>query len=129
MSVYTASIVIDRSPDEVFAFVRVPENQPEWAINFVRSTRAVGDGRYVMDTPVGELTYRIEADDGCRTVDFVFETPAGENVLPSRVVRHPAGCLFTFTITRGPDQPDEAWKQGRSGLDEELLRLKQLLER
>jgi hypothetical protein len=81
-----------------------------------------------MDTPVGELTYRVEVDDRCRTVDFVFDTPAGDNVLPSRVVPHPAGSLFTFTITRAPDQPDEAWEQGQHGLDEELGRLKELLE-
>jgi hypothetical protein len=81
-----------------------------------------------MDTPVGELTYRVEVDDRCRTVAFVFETPRGESVLPSRVVRHPTGSLFTFTITRAPDQPDDAWEQGRRGLDEELVRLKELLE-
>ena len=129
MSAYTSSVVIDRSPDEVFAYVRVPENQPEWAVNFVHSARPLGDGRFVMETPVGELTYRVEVDEGCRAVDFVFETPMGENVLPSRVVRHPAGSLFTFTITRAPDQPEEAWDQGRNSLDEELQRLKQLLER
>jgi hypothetical protein len=39
VSAYTSSVVIDRSPDDVFGYVRVPENQPEWAINFVRSTR------------------------------------------------------------------------------------------
>jgi uncharacterized protein YndB with AHSA1/START domain len=128
MNAYTSSVVISRAPEEVFQYVSVPENQPEWAINFVKSTRSVGDGRYVMDTPVGDLTYRVEVDDRCRTVDFVFETPAGDNVLPSRVVPHPAGALFTFTILRAPDQPEEAWDQGRRGLDEELMRLKELLE-
>ena len=128
MTAYTSTVVIACEPDDVFAYVRVPERQPEWAINFVRSTRSIGGGSYVMETPVGELTYRVEHDARVRTVDFVFETPAGENVLPARVVPHAAGAVFTFTITRAPDMPDDAWQNAMRGLDEELEKLKQLLE-
>lgn len=128
MSVYTGSTLIEAPPEHVFAYVSVPENQPEWAINFVRSTRPLGDGRHVMETPVGEMTYRVEADASRGTVDFVFETRHGESVLPTRVVPHPAGSVFTFTILRQPGMPDEAWENGKRGLDEELAVLKRRLE-
>lgn len=128
MSVYTGSTLIEAAPERVFEYVSVPENQPEWAVNFVRSTRPLGDGRYVMQTPVGEMTYRVEADAKVGTVDFVFEAPNGESILPTRVVAHPAGSLFTFTILRQPGMPDEAWQAGKRGLDEELAVLKQRLE-
>ena len=97
---YTATTFIEAEPDRVFEYVRVPENQPSWAINFVRSTRPLSDGRYAMQTPAGELIYRIEEDSQCRTVDFVYETPEGETtmILPTRVVSHGRGSVFTFTI-------------------------------
>lgn len=128
MSVYTGSTLIEAPAERVFEYVSVPENQPEWAVNFVHSTQPLGNGRYVMQTPVGELTYRIEADPGRGTVDWVFETPQGESVFPTRVVRHPAGSVFTFTILRQPGTPDEAWEGGKHGLDEELAVLKRNLE-
>ena len=127
-NVYTASALIGAEAERVFEYVRVPENQPEWATNFVRSTRGVSDGRYVMETPFGEMTYRVEADAGTGVVDFVFESPHGETVLPTRVVRHPAGSVFAFTITRAPGASDAEWEQGKRGLDEELERLKTILE-
>lgn len=128
MSVYTGSTVIQASPERVFEYVRVPENQTEWAVNFVRSTRPLGGGRYVMETPAGEMTYRVEADATRGTVDWVFETPGGDSVLPARVVSHPAGSVFSFTILRQPGMPDEAWEAGKHGLDEELTLLSQRLE-
>jgi hypothetical protein len=125
---YTATTVIERDPDDVFHFVSEAENQPRWAVNFVRSTRPIGDGRYTMETPVGELTYRLEADATRRVVDWVFETPGGETVMPARVVPHAAGAVFSFTIPRMPGTDDVAWERGRNGLDEELETLKALLE-
>jgi uncharacterized protein YndB with AHSA1/START domain len=125
---YTATTVIERDSEEVFRFVSEPENQPRWVINFVRATKPIEDGRYVMDTPVGELTYRLETDPARRVVDWVFETQAGETVMPARVVPHPAGAVFTFTIPRMPGADEAAWERGRRGLDEELQELKNLLE-
>ena len=127
---YTATTFIEAEPDHVFEYVRVPENQPSWAINFVRSTRQLSDGRYTMQTPAGELIYRIEEDSQCRTVDFVYETPEGETtmILPTRVVSHGRGSVFTFTIHRQPDMGDIEWEGGQHGLDEELAELKKLLE-
>lgn len=127
MSIYTAAIAIAAPPERVFDYVRVPENQPEWAVNFVRSTRPLGGGRYVMETPVGQMSYRVEADPAARTVDFVFEAPHG-SILPTRVVPHPAGSIFTFTILRQPGMDDGGWEQGKRGLDEELELLKRRLE-
>lgn len=128
MSVYTGSTLIEAAPERVFAYVSVPENQPEWAVNFVRSTRPLGDGRHVMETPVGEMIYRLEMDSQRGTVDYVFEGADGESVLPTRIVPHPAGSVFTFTLLRQPGMPDEAWEAGKRGLDEELAILKERLE-
>lgn len=126
---YTATVFIEAGPDQVFEYVRVPENQPSWAINFALSTRPLSDGRYVMLTPFGEMVYRVEVKPRCRIVDFVFETPGGENVLATRVVPHGPGAVFTFTIHRVPGMSDVEWEGGRRGLDEELAELKRLLER
>jgi hypothetical protein len=126
--VYTASTVILRPPQDVFGFVRKPENQPRWAIAFVKSTEPIGGGKYRMVTPFGPMTYSVEADAARGTVDFTFDTPKGPSVLPARVVPHPAGSMFTFTITRAPGMDDQAWSEGRSGLDLEVAELKKILE-
>jgi hypothetical protein len=127
---YTATTFVEAAPDRVFEYVRVPENQPSWAINFVHSTHPLSDGRYAMQTPAGELIYRIEEDSRCRTADFVYETPEGETtmILPTRVVPHRRGSVFTFTIHRQPGMSDVEWEEGQRGLDEELTELKKLLE-
>jgi len=127
-TVYTSTIVIERLPADVLAYVSVPENQPEWAVNFVRSTAPLGDGRYVMDTPAGSMTYRVEPDVARGTVDYVFDAPGGESVLPTRVVPHARGAMFLFTITRAPGTPDDDWQRGIAGLDDDLARLKLILE-
>src|SRR5262249_13559722 len=125
---YTSTVLIEATPEQVFAYAKVPENQPSWAINFVRSTRKVGEGTYVMTTPYGDMTYRVRSDASTRTIDFVFETPQGENVLPARVSPCGPGSIFTFTILRMPGTPDAEWAQGKKGMDEELLQLKKLVE-
>lgn len=127
---YTAKIFIEADPERVFEYVRVPENQPSWSINFVLSTRLLSDGRYAMQTPAGELIYRVEEDSRCRTVDFVYETPEGQTtmILPTRVVPHGGGSVFTFTVHRQPGMGDVEWKEGQRGLEEELTELKKLLE-
>lgn len=127
-SAYTATVYIEASPAKVFGYVRVPENQPEWAVNFVRSTRPTTGGRYVMETPAGAMVYRVEADPKRGTIDFIFDGPAGDSILPARVVPQGPGAIFTFTITRTPDMNDQAWEGGMQGIDEELLNLKRLLE-
>ena len=81
-----------------------------------------------METPAGELVYRLDADAAKRVVDFVFESPAGGWTLPARVIGAGGGSVFTFTITRSPGMPDAAWEQGCRGLDEELVVLKRILE-
>jgi uncharacterized protein YndB with AHSA1/START domain len=128
MSAYTSTIVIEARPDDVFDFVSEPENQPRWAVNFVRSTRPLGGGRHAMETPFGEMVYRVDADALRGVIDWAFETPDGGSVLPARVVPHAGGSLFTFTITRAPGSSDEDWERGMRGIDEELLVLKRLLE-
>lgn len=127
-SAYTATTYIDASPAKVFDYVRVPENQPTWAVNFVRSTRPTTGGRYVMETPAGAMVYRVEADSKRGTIDFIIDGPEGDSILPARVVSHGRGAIFTFTITRTPDMNDQAWETGMRGMDEELVNLKRLLE-
>lgn len=125
---YTSTVVIKVDPAIVFEYARKAENQPKWATNFVLSTKELGGGRWQMETPFGAMIYRVESDAKLGTIDFVFETPAGDQVTPARVVPHPAGSLFTFTITRAPGTPDDAWEQGKHGMDEELVNLKAILE-
>jgi uncharacterized protein YndB with AHSA1/START domain len=128
VSAYTSTVVIEAPPERVFDFVRTPENQPRWAINFVRSTRPLNGDRYVMETPFGEIAYRIDADSQRRVLDWVLSGENGESILPARVTPHGRGSVFTFTITRAPGASDDDWERGMRGLDEELAVLKRVLE-
>jgi uncharacterized protein YndB with AHSA1/START domain len=128
LSAYTSTVVIEAPPESVFGFVRTPDNQPRWAVNFVRSTRPIEGDRYVMETPFGEIRYRIDADPDRLVLDWILLSEGGESILPARVTPHARGSVFSFTITRAPGASDEEWERGQRGLDEELQVLKRLLE-
>ena len=126
--VHTGTVVIAASPDRVFDFVRIPENQLRWA-TFVRSTRPLGDGWHEMETMFGERRrYRLETDPTTHTADLVMETQGGVVVLPTRATPHARGSVYTFTIIRPPSLPDDAWAASCAGLEDELAVLRQVIE-
>jgi hypothetical protein len=127
-TVYSGSVVIECSPADVVAFMKVPENQLRWS-TFVRSTRPLGEGRHEMTTMFGDtVAYRLECDEARGIVDICLETPAGISRMPTRATAHARGSFFTFGIMRPPAISDDDWARSCAGLDGELAALKLVIE-
>jgi hypothetical protein len=127
-TVYTATTVIGATPDDVYAFMCVPENQLTWSA-FVKSTRPLGDGWNEMENMFGQLVrYRLECDPSTRCVDIVMETPRGLSLLPTRATPHSRGAMFSFTIVRPPGIGDDDWARSCAGLEGEVATLKGVVE-
>jgi hypothetical protein len=82
MNHHTLTTTFGAPRDEVFAFLADIEKLPEWATEFAREVKPV-DGRYKVVNGLGE---------------FFFEA------LPN------GGSAFTFTMFRGPGQPEEQFE-------------------
>lgn len=140
----TSSVVIERSPDAVFAFVADAENNPRWQ-------RGMRSCRWVSEPPidVGSV-YEQEASFLGRTIDSTFEVVALEpgrsitietieSTFPIRVTRsvEPLGddrCQVTAVVRGDPSgvfrvfTPLLRWMVQRS-VRGDYRRLKILLER
>jgi uncharacterized protein YndB with AHSA1/START domain len=95
------SIVILRPPDEVFAFLADPRNDPRWC-NRVRSVEAVGEGEYrVMHKPLRiqprpyELHVRLVASDPPRHIRWEERDRDGTLVVDYVLVPRAGGTRFT----------------------------------
>ena len=104
----TVTIVLPAPADEVFAYLADIENLPDWATDFARELKVV-DGRHKVVNGLGELFFRIEADERTRVIDM-YAGPTEEQtaIFPTRVVALPSGAsAFTFTMFQAPDAPFE----------------------
>ena len=104
----TVTIVLPAPADEVFAYLADIENLPDWATDFARELKVV-DGRHKVVNGLGELFFRIEADERTGVIDM-YAGPTEEQtaIFPTRVVALPAGAsAFTFTMFQAPDAPFE----------------------
>ena len=104
----TVTIVLPAPADEVFAYLADIENLPDWATDFARELKVV-DGRHKVVNGLGELFFRIEADERTRVIDmYAGRTEEQTAIFPTRVVALPAGAsAFTFTMFQAPDAPFE----------------------
>jgi hypothetical protein len=85
----------------------------------------VGD-QILMTTPFGEVPITWRTNRECGTIDLVF--PDG-GLIPSRLTAMGDGILvYTFTFGMPVETPDEAFRAGQRGMEEELANLKRILE-
>jgi hypothetical protein len=126
------SVELAVAPEKAFAFIADARELPRWTNAFaeVRGSRAR------LRTPQGEVDIglRVAADPVTRTIDWYMTFPDdSEADAYARVV--PLGaerCVFSFVLTPPPvplEQLEGTLEQQSRVLHEELLRLKQLLER
>ena len=119
MNSKTASLVLAASKEKVFSYLSDVENLPKWATAFCRELKQVS-GKYKVATPMGEMFFRIKADNDTGVVDM-FAGPAEDQmgVFPIRVLELPGGNSFVqFTMFQPPDLSDGEFQ----GQYESLLR-------
>jgi hypothetical protein len=126
----TLTTSIPRPADDVYDFVRDPENLPRWATTFCQSIRNVS-GKWIMETPLGPHevdivkmnAYRV-ADQYIRPVDAASET-----CVPMRVVANgDEACEVIFTLNQTPDMSDARFADDAEMVRKDLATLKRVLE-
>lgn len=129
MNAHTQTVTIQAHPKVVFDFVANIETLPQWAVVFCQRLRRDGS-RWIVTTPVGELTIRYAADPKLGVVDM-YTSAAGsaEDAAYSRVIPNGGGSEYVFTFFQAPDTSDEDFVRQGAALKKELGVLKGLLEK
>lgn len=128
MTSRTVSVSIDCELGRVYEFVVDLEHLPEWAAAFCRSVKRV-DGKWVIDTPQGPMRIRfVGRNDGGVLDHYVSPSPGVEIYVPMRVVRNGSGSEVLLTVFRQPEMLDAQYAQDLGMVEQDLKRLKQLLE-
>jgi hypothetical protein len=124
MKIHTESILLDIPKDKAFAYITGYDNIPKWSVNFIHKLEKSNDG-YIATTPVGRMRFEIMADKDTGVIDLLLDSKP----LPTRVVALGPKTLYLFTLILPPDLPEEEFQGGIRGLQEELLLLKEQLEK
>ena len=112
----------------LFEFLAVPENLPKWAIKFCHTIRPRDKGWWTVQGCMGEIPLRYVVDRDSGVIDYHVFTPAGEAVIPTRVVPVGTRAAYIFTQFQPPDMPDDAFRGQVQSLKDELQILKRLME-
>ena len=119
---------IDRSPEQVYAFVRNAENLPRWASGLGKSVRKSGAG-WILESESGPLALHFVADNDLGVLDHVVTLAPGVDVLnPMRVVPNGRGSEVSFTLFELPGMTAEDFEKDGATVERDLRALKRLLE-
>ena len=122
MNSNTHTLALKAPKAQVFDFLSQIENLPKWATIFCKQLKSLGDGRYKVVTPQGEIFFRIEADRESGVIDMYGGPDEGQMAYwPARVVERPgAGSLFIFTAFQYPGISDQDFTMQCEGLKQEF---------
>jgi hypothetical protein len=122
--------VLSAPPPAVFEYMADIEHLPEWATEFARELRHVGDD-YKVVNGLGEFFFEIEADAGSGVIDmFAGPTKDEMAVFPTRAVALPDGrTAYSFTMFQSPGMTDDLFDAQLASLRRELANVERLLSR
>ena len=106
MNARTVTAILPASKERAFEYLSNVENLPRWATEFARELKVV-DGRHKVVNGLGELFFRITADERTGVIDmYAGPTVDQMAIFPARVVALPGDrSLFTFTMFQAPGAP------------------------
>lgn len=123
----TLSISIACPPSQVYEFVSDPANLPRWAGGLCKAARPAG-GRWLLDTPAGELAFRFAPSNSLGVLDHFIGEPGDEVYVPARVIANGEGSELLLTLFQTPAMPDSAFAADARLVEQDLAKLKRLLE-
>lgn len=121
-------VAIDRSAAEVYAFVARPENLSLWASGLGQGLRNEGE-HWVAQGEAGEVRIRFCEPNAFGVLDHWVSGDGWEVTVSMRVVK--AGInssLLTLTLFRQTGMSDEKFALDIGWVEQDLARLKALLE-
>lgn len=127
---HVSSVLIATTYDLVWKRITNPTNFPELYPNWATSVERTDEGRYRGIGPEGdEFLIEPRLDEEFGVVDF--EIDAGGAIERSRsrlfdVDEH--SCLLIHVAVRWEGVDDHDWREQKRGIDDDLARMKRLLE-
>ena len=129
-STVTKTINIKASPDKVWDYFNDLSKWPIWAIHNVKSAKQGQNGYWLMEGPRGISKVKMNSNKATGILDHDFIDPGeGHWKVPCRVVLGSEGSHLMITFTKPDQMPDKAFEMGMKLLDEELIKLKEVLEK
>ena len=124
----TVSITIERSPQEVFAFVRDARNLPRWAYGLGSSIDNVA-GEWIARTAQGSMKFRFVERNDFGVLDHYVKPQHGAEVyVPMRVIANGSGSELVFTLFRLAGMTEEEFERDAATVLQDLSSLKRLLQ-
>lgn len=124
----TLQISIQRAWNDVYDYVSIPENLPEWASGLSSALQKSGD-EWLGDGPAGKLRLRFAPPNKFGVLDHWVITETGEEIyIPLRVVANGENAEVTFTLFRLPGMDDEKFTADVAWVMGDLQKLKDVLE-
>jgi hypothetical protein len=121
---------IDRSANDVYAYVSNPANLTAWAPGLGGSVEQAGGEWFVLSEGMGRVRVEFAPPNGFGVLDHVVTLESGEQFLnPLRVVPYGDGSEITFSVRRAPGTSDEDFARDTGLVAADLARLKEILEK
>lgn len=121
------SVIIKRSPSDVYDVARDSGRLPDWAAGLAGGAATVDDGHLVVDSPMGRVRVRFAERNELGVLDHEVTLPDGTTVYnPLRVLPHRDGAEVVFTLRQLT--ADDDLEQDAAAVMQDLGRLKDLLE-
>jgi len=122
------SISVNKSKDEVYRHVANPEFFPEW-LGFMKSIIKKSPDTWIAQTDIGQLIFNMPPANDFGVIDHLVTQPDGSRIKNTlRVIDNGDGCEIIFTVLHLPDRTTEAFEADAEAVQQDLKRLKQLLE-
>jgi len=123
------SVCISATPDTVFQFVQNARTWPRWAVHNVKSISEGSGGYWKMETPRGTGRLKLDGDPTTGVTDHLFEDANGNSWnVPGRITAAGGGTMFMIVLTKPAAMSMADFTKGMSQLDDEMSKLKAILE-
>lgn len=128
LDAHTLSVNINCPSARVYEFAVNPENLPQWAGGLCQSVTHTASG-WVIHTAQGDMPIRFAERNDWGVLDHQVEVAPGVTVkVPMRVLPNQSGSTLLFTLLRQPGMSDADFARDAQLVEQDLQRLKQLLE-
>jgi hypothetical protein len=122
------TVRIDRPFDKVYEFLVDPANWNQWAFGLGKNIRHSPDG-WIADSDGGVASVQFTLRNSFGVVDHTVIRPSGQRVyVPMRLIANGSGCELLFTLFREPNMSDAQFTSDSGFVQNDLNRLKKLLE-
>ena len=123
-------VAVERTFDEVYAFLADPLNFPRWAANPDSKIEPLGGNDYLVDLPMGRRVIRFAPHNEFGVLDYeiFMDGQSIGPVVPVRLYRNGEGCELVLFWLQRPGVSLAQFHSDAEWVRSDLTRLKTLLE-